>query len=72
MATDYNKLIYSGATATPYTDIYKAYEKTAKTQRTNEINRQNTLRDRDLAASNTQYDNTARQNYINYMCAGLL
>ena len=68
MAIDWSKLVYTN-TATPYMDSYKkladAYQAQAKTDVANMESR----RDADLTKSNAGYDNTARQNYINYMQA---
>ena len=68
MAIDWSKLVYTN-TATPYMDSYKkladAYQAQAKTDVANMESR----RDTDLTKSNAGYDNTARQNYINYMQA---
>lgn len=68
MAIDWSKLIYAN-TSTPYLDSYKTmandWNKQAETDRArmsqNEAN--------DITQSNAGYDNTARQNYINYMQA---
>lgn len=68
MATDWSKLIYT-QTSTPYLDSYKklasAYGEQAKT----DVANMETRRDTDLNKSSAGYDNTARQNYINYMQA---
>ena len=68
MATDWSKLVYT-QTATPYLDSYKkladAYQAQAKT----DVANMETRRESDLSKSNAGYDNTARQNYINYMQA---
>lgn len=68
MATDWSKLVYT-QTATPYLDSYKklksAYGEQAKTDVANMEQR----READLTKSSAGYDNTARQNYINYMQA---
>lgn len=69
MAADYQKLVYSKATTTPYTDMYNAYKKGREAQKKTDIANYNTRRDADLAKSNAQYDATGRQNYINYMQA---
>lgn len=68
MAIDWSKLVYT-QTATPYLDSYKklanAYGEQAKT----DVANMETRREADLTKSNAGYDNTARQNYINYMQA---
>jgi hypothetical protein len=68
MATDWSKWVYT-KTATPYLDSYNKlanqYQEQAKTDIAGINDRQTT----DLNKSNAQYDNTARQNYINYMQA---
>lgn len=68
MATDWSKLVYTN-TATPYLDSYKklanAYQAQAKTDLAN----METKREADITKSNAGYDNTAKQNYINYMQA---
>ena len=68
MAIDWSKLVYT-QTATPYLDSYKkladAYQAQAKT----DVANMETRRESDLSKSNAGYDNTARQNYINYMQA---
>ena len=68
MAIDLSKLVYSN-TATPYMDTYKEYAKTQREKRTNDINQMKRERNADITKSNAGYDNTARQNYINYMQA---
>lgn len=54
---------------TPYIDMYKDYEK--KQNKINQAYRKQIKADRTAAinASNAEYDNAARQNYINYMQA---
>ena len=68
MAIDWSKLVYT-QTSTPYTDSYKklanAYQEQAKADLANMEQRRET----DLTQSSAGYDNTARQNYINYMQA---
>lgn len=68
MAIDWSKWVYT-QTATPYLDSYKklanAYGEQAKT----DVANMETRREADLTKSNAGYDNTARQNYINYMQA---
>lgn len=68
MAIDWSKLVYT-QTATPYLDSYKkladAYQAQAKT----DVANMETRRESDLSKSSAGYDNTARQNYINYMQA---
>ena len=53
----------------PYMDIYNQLKKSLELQRDNDFKTMATSRDEDIAKSNAGYDNTARQNYINYMQA---
>ena len=68
MAVDYNKWIYT-KTATPYMDSYNALANKYKAQRETDVAAINERQNTDLNKSNAQYDNTAKQNYINYMQA---
>lgn len=67
-AIDMTNPIYSN-TKQPYMDIYSQLRKSLQNQRTTDIKNIESNRDSDLAKSNAGYDNTARQNYINYMQA---
>ena len=53
----------------PYMDIYNQLKKSLELQRDNDFKTMQTTRDEDIAKSNAGYDNTARQNYVNYMQA---
>lgn len=68
MATDWSKLVYTN-TATPYLDSYKKLADAYQTQAKTDIANMETKRDADITKSNAGYDNTAKQNYINYMQA---
>ena len=68
MATDWSKLVYAN-TATPYLDSYKKLADAYNTQAKTDIANMESKRETDLTKSNAGYDNTARQNYINYMQA---
>ena len=68
MAIDWSKLIYANS-STPYLDSYKKLADEYRTQADTDVARINENRDTDLTKSNAGYDNTARQNYINYMQA---
>lgn len=68
MAVDYSKWIYT-KTATPYMDSYNALANKYKAQRETDVAAINERQTTDLNKSNAQYDNTAKQNYINYMQA---
>lgn len=50
-----------------YQALYNNYLKSAEQQYAKDVANMDARKSRDLTASNTQYDNTARQNYINYM-----
>lgn len=68
MATDWSKLIYAN-TATPYLDSYKKLADAYNAQAKADVANMETRRDTDLTKSNAGYDQTAKQNYINYMQA---
>lgn len=68
MAIDLSKLVYSN-TATPYMDAYKEYAKRQQSKRTTDVDQMKRERNADIKKSNAGYDNTAKQNYINYMQA---
>ena len=68
MAIDLSKLVYSN-TATPYMDAYKEYAKRQQSTRTTDVDQMKRERNADIKKSNAGYDNTAKQNYINYMQA---
>lgn len=68
MAIDWSKWIYT-KTATPYLDAYKQTESDERARAASDIEGINTRRDEDLVKSNAGYDNTARQNWVNYMQA---
>lgn len=68
MATDWSKLVYTN-TATPYLDSYKKLANAYQTQAKTDLANMETKRDADITKSNAGYDNTAKQNYINYMQA---
>lgn len=68
MATDWSKLVYTN-TATPYLDSYKKLANAYQTQAKADLANMETKRDTDITKSNAGYDNTAKQNYINYMQA---
>lgn len=68
MATDYSKYIYAN-TATPYLDSYKKLAGAYQTQAKTDLANMETKREADITKSNAGYDNTAKQNYINYMQA---
>ena len=68
MATDWSKWIYT-QTATPHMDAYKRLEQGYRAQAEKDIANMNERQTNDLNKSNAQYDNTAKQNYINYMQA---
>lgn len=68
MATDWSKMIYAN-TATPYLDSYKKLADAYNAQAKADVANMETRRDTDLTKSNAGYDQTAKQNYINYMQA---
>lgn len=68
MAVDWSKLVYTN-TATPYLDNYNDYEKDQNEQAKKDRAAMNERKKSDINKSNAGYDNTARQNYINYMQA---
>lgn len=68
MATDWSKLIYT-QTSTPYLDSYKKLANQYNEQAKTDVSNMESRRDTDLTQSSAGYDNTARQNYINYMQA---
>ena len=68
MAIDWSKWIYT-KTATPYLDAYKQTESNERARAEADIANINTRRDEDLTKSSAGYDNTARQNWVNYMQA---
>lgn len=68
MAIDWSKLVYTN-TSTPYLDSYKKLANQYNEQAKTDIANMNTRQTEDLNKSNAGYDNTARQNYINYMQA---
>ena len=68
MAVDLSKLMYANNTQ-PYMDAYERLKNNLQSQRNTEVARINANRDADIQKSNAGYDNTARQNYINYMQA---
>lgn len=68
MAIDWSKWIYT-KTATPYLDAYKQTESSERARANEDIANINTRRDEDLTKSSAGYDNTARQNWVNYMQA---
>lgn len=68
MATDWSKYIYTQS-ATPYMDAYNTLANQYREQAKTDIANIEGRRDADLNKSNAQYDNTAKQNYINYMQA---
>lgn len=68
MATDWSKMIYTN-TATPYLDSYKKLADAYNAQAKADVANMETRRDTDLTKSNAGYDQTAKQNYINYMQA---
>lgn len=68
MATDWSKWVYT-KTATPYLDSYNKLANQYQEQAKTDIANYESRRDTDLNNSNASYDNTARQNYINYMQA---
>lgn len=65
---NYDKYIYANK-ATPYADMYKTQEQAIRAQNAQDVAQLNQYRDADIAKSNSGYDATARQNYINYMQA---
>ena len=68
MAVDLSKLMYANNTQ-PYMDAYERLKTNLQSQRNTDVSRINANRDADIQKSNAGYDNTARQNYINYMQA---
>lgn len=68
MATDWSKMVYAN-TATPYLDSYKKLADAYNAQGKLEVSNLETKRDNELKQSSAGYDNTAKQNYINYMQA---
>lgn len=68
MAMDWSKLVYT-QTATPYLDSYKKLASAYNQQAQTDVANMETRREQDLTKSSAGYDNTARQNYINYMQA---
>lgn len=68
MAIDWSKLIYANS-STPYLDSYKKLADAYNSQAQTDVARIEANRDTDLNKSSAGYDNTARQNYINYMQA---
>lgn len=64
----YDQYIYANK-ATPYANMYKTQEQAIRAQNAQDIAQMNQRRDADLAKSNAGYDNTARQNWVNYMQA---
>lgn len=68
MAIDWSKLVYT-QTATPYLDSYKKLAGAYNQQAQTDVANMETRREQDLSQSSAGYDNTARQNYINYMQA---
>ena len=68
MAIDWSKLVYT-QTATPYLDSYNKLANAYNQQAQTDVANMETRRDQDLTKSSAGYDNTARQNYINYMQA---
>lgn len=68
MAIDWSKLIYANS-STPYLDSYKKLADAYNSQAQTDVARIEANRDTDLNKSGAGYDNTARQNYINYMQA---
>lgn len=68
MAMDWSKLVYT-QTATPYLDSYKKLANAYNQQAQTDVANMETRREADLNQSSAGYDNTARQNYINYMQA---
>lgn len=64
----YDKYIYANK-ATPYADMYKTQEQAIRAQNAQDVEQLNQRRDADLAKSSAGYDNTARQNWVNYMQA---
>lgn len=68
MAIDLSKLMYANNTQ-PYMDAYEKMKSNLQAQRDVDVARMNENQASDLTKSNAGYDNTARQNYINYMQA---
>ena len=68
MAIDWSKLVYT-QTATPYLDSYNKLANAYNQQAQTDVANMETRREADLTKSSAGYDNTARQNYINYMQA---
>ena len=68
MAIDWSKLLYT-QTSTPYLDSYNKLADSYNTQAKTDIENMNTRQTEDLNKSNAGYDNSARQNWINYMQA---
>ena len=68
MALNYNDFIYAKS-GTPKIDEYNRVAKQWREGHDAEIAQINKNMNNDLAASKAAYDNTARQNYINYMQA---
>lgn len=68
MAIKLNDLMYANSTS-PYMDAYNRMKKSLQAQRKTDVANINKNRDADIAKSNAGYDQTARQNYINYMQA---
>lgn len=64
----YDQYIYANK-ATPYADMYKTQEQAIRAQNAQDVAQMNQRRDADLAKSSAGYDNTARQNWVNYMQA---
>lgn len=68
MAIKLNDLMYANSTS-PYMDAYERMKSSLQAQRKTDVANINKNRDADIAKSNAGYDQTARQNYINYMQA---
>lgn len=65
---DLSNPIYANGSQ-PYMGIYDQLRKSLQLQRDADIKTMASTRDEDITKTNAGYDNTARQNYINYMQA---
>lgn len=68
MAIDLSKLVYANSQS-PYIDAFAKLKSSLQAQRNTDVARMNANQKTDLQKSNAGYNNTASQNYINYMQA---